>query len=84
MDDFITLFSFSICNTVKRFLMSIRHKMPLIPCDTIVARAAPATSSFKIIIQNIWYHVGLISSIHKDLKNEKYDLAYLHRAFLFY
>ena len=52
MDDFITLFSFSICNTVKRFLMSIRHKMPLIPCDTIVARAAPATSSFKIIMQN--------------------------------
>lgn len=38
----------------------------------------------KIIIQNIWYHVGLISSIHKDLKNKKYDLAYLHRAFLFY
>lgn len=38
----------------------------------------------KIIIQNIWYHVGLISSIHKDLKNEKYDLACLHRAFLFY
>ena len=38
----------------------------------------------KIIIQNIWYHIGLISSISKDLKNEKYALAYLHRAFLFY
>ena len=35
----------------------------------------------KIIIQNIWYHIGLISSISKDLKNEKYALAYLHRAF---